>query len=79
MKAKDGIREEYSYWQKAKNTFFEGIDKNKTLPDWAKADLKGLVVEHFRTIGHTIATYELLFLRMFQQPPTKNESPDTIK
>jgi len=60
-------REEYSYWLKAKNIFMEGIDKNKTLPEHCKKDLKDLVSEQFRIIGKTIGTFELLYLREKQK------------
>jgi hypothetical protein len=60
---KEEPRIEYGYWHKAKNIFMEGIDKNKTLPDHCKRDLKELVSEQFRIIGKTIGTFELLYLR----------------
>ena len=65
--AKEKARAEYSYWLKAKHTFMQGIDKNKTLPDHCKKDLKELVGEQFRIIGKTIAAFELLYLREKQQ------------
>lgn len=60
-------RAEYSYWLRAKNLFMEGIDKNETLPDHCKRDLKDLVSEQFRIIGKTIGTFELLYLREKQE------------
>jgi len=63
-KAKREIpRAEYSYWLQAKNLFMDGIDKNETLPEHCKRDLKDLVSEQFRIIGKTIGTFELLYLR----------------
>jgi len=60
-------RAEYSYWLRAKHLFIEGIDKNETLPEHCKKDLKDLVTEQFRIIGKTIATFELLYLREKQK------------
>lgn len=63
MKNNSEVRSEYSYWQKSKHIFLEGIDKNKTLPDHAKAELKELIAQHFRVIGQLIGTVEIIYLR----------------
>jgi len=56
-------RPEYSYWKQAKDIFLNGIDKNKTIPEYSKQELKELVDGQFQFLGKIIGTYELMYLR----------------
>lgn len=63
IEGNSGKRIEYSYWKEAQDIFMKGIDKNKTIPDYAKSDLKEVVKAQFQFLGKVIGTYELMYLR----------------
>lgn len=56
-----------NYITEAKDIYLKGIDNNKNIPDYAKAELKQLIARQFQVMSQYIGVAELLHLRETQK------------
>lgn len=55
-------RVEHKDWKKSKELFLNSIDKNKSLPEPIKMQLKEICREHFNLMGKAIYTAESIMI-----------------